>query len=101
GIRYRNVTGVQSCALPIYSFSTVFGSMLAELGDQEPRLCAITAAMKYGTGLNFFKHAHEDRFFDVGMAEEHAVSFAAGLASQGRTEECRVGDEGGKGREGE
>ena len=39
--------------------------------------------MKYGTGLNFFKHAHPERFFDVGMAEEHAVSFSAGLASQG------------------
>ncbi len=68
---------------PKDSFSTTFGSTLAELGNTEPRLCAITAAMKYGTGLNFFKHAHEDRFFDVGMAEEHAVSFAAGLASQG------------------
>lgn len=68
---------------PKDSFSTIFGSALAALGDEEPRLCAITAAMKYGTGLNFFKHAHEERFFDVGMAEEHAVSFAAGLASQG------------------
>ncbi len=68
---------------PKDSFSTTFGSTLAELGNVEPRLCAITAAMKYGTGLNFFKHAHADRFFDVGMAEEHAVSFAAGLASQG------------------
>lgn len=68
---------------PKDSFSTTFGSTLAELGNDEPRLCAITAAMKYGTGLNFFKHAHIDRFFDVGMAEEHAVSFAAGLASQG------------------
>lgn len=68
---------------PKDSFSTTFGSTLAELGKEEPRLCAITAAMKYGTGLNFFKHAHPDRFFDVGMAEEHAVSFAAGLASQG------------------
>lgn len=68
---------------PKDSFSTTFGSTLAELGNVEPRLCAITAAMKYGTGLNFFKHAHVDHFFDVGMAEEHAVSFAAGLASQG------------------
>ena len=68
---------------PKDSFSTTFGLTLAELGNEEPRLCAITAAMKYGTGLNFFKHAHTDRFFDVGMAEEHAVSFAAGLASQG------------------
>lgn len=68
---------------PKDSFSTTFGSALAELGGQEKRLCAITAAMKYGTGLNFFKHAHPERFFDVGMAEEHAVSFSAGLASQG------------------
>ena len=68
---------------PKDSFSTIFGSTLAELGREEPRLCAITAAMKYGTGLNFFKHAHPDRFFDVGMAEEHAVSFSAGLVSQG------------------
>lgn len=68
---------------PKDSFSTIFGTTLAELGSGEPRLCAITAAMKYGTGLNFFKHDHPDRFFDVGMAEEHAVSFSAGLASQG------------------
>ena len=68
---------------PKDSFSTVFGSTLAEIGDDVPELCAITAAMKYGTGLNFFKHRHKERFYDVGMAEEHAVSFAAGLASQG------------------
>ena len=68
---------------PKDSFSTVFGSTLAEIGDDVPELCAITAAMKYGTGLNFFKHRHPGRFFDVGMAEEHAVTFAAGLASQG------------------
>lgn len=68
---------------PKDSFSTIFGTTLAGLGSGEPRLCAITAAMKYGTGLNFFKHDHPDRFFDVGMAEEHAVSFSAGLASQG------------------
>ena len=68
---------------PKDSFSSTFGCALADLGDDEPRLCGITAAMKYGTGLNFFKHRHPARFFDVGMAEEHAVSFAAGLASQG------------------
>ena len=52
-------------------------------GTQNPKLCAITAAMKYGTGLQFFAHRHPQRFFDVGMAEQHAVTFAAGLASQG------------------
>ena len=68
---------------PNDSFSTCFGTTLAQLGEKEKRLCAISAAMKYGTGLNFFKKAHPDRFFDVGMAEEHAVTFAGGLASQG------------------
>lgn len=68
---------------PSDSFSTRFGKRLAELGDDRKDVCAITAAMKYGTGLQFFKHAHESRFFDVGMAEQHAVTFAAGLATQG------------------
>ncbi len=70
-------------AAPQNSFSTVFGQQLAELGEANPCICAITAAMKYGTGLQYFKKAHPDRFFDVGMAEEHAVTFASGLASQG------------------
>lgn len=68
---------------PKDSFSNRFGTRLAELGADVPNLCAITAAMKYGTGLNFFYHNIPERFFDVGMAEEHAVTFAAGLASQG------------------
>lgn len=68
---------------PKDSFSNRFGSRLAELGDVNHSLCAITAAMKYGTGLQFFKHRHPAHFFDVGMAEQHAVTFAAGLASQG------------------
>ena len=68
---------------PSDSFSSTFGQTLAALGDADDRMVAITAAMKYGTGLNFFKHSHPDRFFDVGMAEEHAVTFAGGLASQG------------------
>ena len=49
----------------------------------EPRLCAVTAAMKYGTGLQFFKARYPILFCDVGMAEEHAVTFCGGLASQG------------------
>ena len=68
---------------PKDSFSTRFGTRLAELGADVPNLCAITAAMKYGTGLNFFYHNIPERFFYVDMAEEHAVTFAAGLASQG------------------
>ncbi len=68
---------------PKDSFSSTFGCALADLGDDEPRLCGITAAMKYGTGLNFFKHRHPGRFFDVGMAEEHAVTFAAAWPARG------------------
>ena len=67
------------------SFSTVFGKALCEAAAADRKLCAVTAAMKYGTGLQFFGHAFRERFFDVGMAEQHAVTFAAGLASQGMT----------------
>ena len=68
---------------PKESFSTVFGKALVKEGADTQNLCAITAAMKYGTGLQFFYHSYPERFFDVGMAEQHAVTFAAGLASQG------------------
>ena len=68
---------------PAESFSNAFGRTLSAAGNTDKTLCAITAAMKYGTGLQFFSHAHPERFFDVGMAEQHAVTFAAGLASKG------------------
>ncbi len=68
---------------PKDSFSTIFGKELVKLGAKEPRLCGITAAMKYGTGLQYFKKAYPDRFFDVGMAEGHAISFAVGMAETG------------------
>lgn len=68
---------------PDSSFSTMFGRRLALLGDEDENLCAITAAMKYGTGLQYFYKRHQNRFFDVGMAEQHAVTFAAGLAAAG------------------
>lgn len=67
------------------SYSTVFGKELVKLADKDEKLCAITAAMKYGTGLQFFHFKHPDRFFDVGIAEQHAVTFAGGLASMGMT----------------
>ena len=68
---------------PKESFSNIFGTQLNELARDNKSICAITAAMKYGTGLQFFYHGHPRRFFDVGMAEQHAVTFAAGLAKQG------------------
>lgn len=65
------------------SFSGEFGSTLCELACEDRRLCAVTAAMKYATGLDSFAKRFPARFFDVGIAEEHAVTFCAGLASAG------------------
>lgn len=65
------------------SFVDVFGSELIKEAASDKRICAITAAMKYGTGLHLFSKSFPERFFDVGIAEEHAVTFAAGLASMG------------------
>lgn len=67
---------------PKESFSTQFGHALVQYAEKDTRICAITAAMKYGTGLQFFYHAYPNRFFDVGMAEQTAVSLAAGLSTQ-------------------
>ena len=65
------------------SFSTIFGKELVELAKKDSRVFAVTAAMKYGTGLQYFAKEFPDRFFDVGIAEEHAVTFCGGLASMG------------------
>ncbi len=64
-------------------YSSVFGKELARLAKKHSQICAITAAMKYGTGLQYFEAEAAERFFDVGIAEQHAVTFAAGLASTG------------------
>ena len=66
------------------SYSTAFGKELVALGEQDDRICAITAAMKYGTGLQYFCKRFPERFYDVGIAEQHAVTFAGGLASMGQ-----------------
>ena len=65
------------------SFSEAFGSELVTLAQSDSRICAITAAMPGGTGLLGFKQTFPERLFDVGIAEEHAVSMAGGLAKQG------------------
>ncbi|HET7566290.1 MAG TPA: 1-deoxy-D-xylulose-5-phosphate synthase [Gemmatimonadaceae bacterium] len=70
-----------STANPAYT--KVFGTGLAQLGAERKDLVAITAAMPTGTGTDAFAKAHPDRFFDVGIAEGHAVTFAAGLATRG------------------
>jgi 1-deoxy-D-xylulose-5-phosphate synthase len=65
------------------SYSEVFGKALVEIGKTRPEVVAITAAMRDGTGLVEFSREFPDRFFDVGIAESHAVTFAAGLAHKG------------------
>ena len=65
------------------SYTDVFSQIMCELGEKEPKLVAMTAAMKGGTGLAEFQEKYSERFFDVGIAEEHAVTFAAGLAAAG------------------
>ena len=65
------------------TYTEVFGEAMVRLGEREPRLVAVTAAMEEGTGLAKFAERFPDRFFDVGMAESHAATFAAGLAIAG------------------
>ena len=65
------------------SFSSVFGECLCEAARKDKAVCAITAAMSIGTGLQNFEKTFGNRFFDVGIAEEHAVTFASGLSKQG------------------
>ena len=64
-------------------FSEIMGESLTQMAASDKRICAITAAMCDGTGLCGFKETHKERFFDVGIAEEHALTFAAGLAANG------------------
>lgn len=72
------------------SFSFVFGNKLRELARNDSRICAITAAMQSGTGLDKFSEEFPNRFFDVGIAEEHAVTMAAGMASRGMRPVCAI-----------
>ena len=65
------------------TYTDVFGKVMCDLAAKDPRIVAITAAMSDGTGLSEFAHRYKKRFFDVGIAEEHAVTFAAGLAAGG------------------
>ncbi|MDD2500639.1 MAG: 1-deoxy-D-xylulose-5-phosphate synthase [Geobacter sp.] len=76
-------TGKAPAKSSTVSYTEVFGRTLVDLAMEDPKVVAITAAMPDGTGLNFFSDALPDRFFDVGIAEQHGVCFAAGLAADG------------------
>ena len=72
------------------AYQNVFGETLAKLAETDPKICAITAAMPGGTGVDKFSASHPERSFDVGIAEQHAVTFAAGLAAQGMRPFCAI-----------
>ena len=66
------------------SYSDVFGKELVHLAQQDVRICAITAAMEHGTGLHHFARKYPNRYYDVGIAEQHAVTYSAALAAAGQ-----------------
>lgn len=76
-------SGVVTSDTSVPTYSEVFGRTLTELARGDSRIVAVSAAMREGTGLDIFADSYPDRFYDVGIAEPHAVTFAAGLASQG------------------
>lgn len=76
-------TGIPSHPRTIANYTDIFSTVMCKLGQRDERVVAITAAMPDGTGLKRFRNMFPERFFDVGIAEEHAVTFAAGLAAGG------------------
>ncbi len=89
--KFDVITGQQAkAAAGPPSYQNVFGETLARLANSDARICAITAAMPSGTGVDKFAQAHPARSFDVGIAEQHAVTFAAGLAAQGMRPFCAI-----------
>ncbi len=82
--KFDQSTGVQHKTVAEFpSYSKIFGTRLAELAKKDEKILAITAAMPSGTGLDVFAKIHPKKMFDVGIAEQHAVTFAAGLATEG------------------
>jgi 1-deoxy-D-xylulose-5-phosphate synthase len=89
--KFDVITGEQTKSAPgAPAYQNVFGETLAKLADSDKRICAITAAMPSGTGVDKFTARHPERAFDVGIAEQHAVTFAAGLAAQGMRPFCAI-----------
>lgn len=89
--KFDVITGAQAKAPPgPPAYTKVFADALIAEGERDPSVCAITAAMPSGTGLDKFQAMFPDRTFDVGIAEQHAVTFAAGLAAQGMRPFCAI-----------
>lgn len=76
-------TGIPTKPRTVANYTDIFSTVMTKIGARDEKVVAITAAMPDGTGLKRFRNLYPDRFFDVGIAEEHAVTFAAGLAAGG------------------
>ncbi len=83
-------TGVVTKGVGPQSYTSIFGETLIKMAEKDERVVAISAAMLDGTGLKKFAEQFPERFFDVGIAEQHAVTFAAGLAAQGMKPVCAI-----------
>ncbi len=92
GVQNFNVVTGEQVKAPAKApaYQNVFGETLAKLADTDDKIVAITAAMPGGTGVDKFAQKHPERSFDVGIAEQHAVTFAAGLAAQGMRPFCAI-----------
>ncbi|MEN9873270.1 MAG: hypothetical protein RL186_167, partial [Pseudomonadota bacterium] len=90
-VKFNVITGEQAKSQPnAKSYTRVFADALVKLGAQDDKIVAITAAMPSGTGLDVFGKAFPARTYDVGIAEQHAVTFAAGLAADGMKPFCAI-----------
>src|SRR5690606_10959351 len=90
-VPYDITTGTfASAPAPAVSFTQAFADALIEEAQSDDRIVAITAGMPTGTGLSEFERHFPERFYDVGICEQHAVTFAAGLATQGLRPVCAI-----------
>ncbi|TNC04171.1 1-deoxy-D-xylulose-5-phosphate synthase, partial [Methylobacterium terricola] len=90
-VKFDVISGKQTKAKPnAPAYTRVFGESLIKAADADEKVVAITAAMPSGTGVDLFSKAHPERTFDVGIAEQHAVTFAAGLATEGFKPFCAI-----------
>ena len=89
--KFNVVTGEQSKSIPnAPTYTNIFGNQLVKHANNDDKIVGITAAMPGGTGMNIFAKSFPERMFDVGIAEQHAVTFAAGLAAEGYKPFCAI-----------
>jgi len=83
--KFDPAVGIQkSTTAPKVTFTQVFGQWLCDMAEHDPRLNGVTPAMREGSGMVEFERRFPTRYFDVGIAEQHAVTFAAGMACEGQ-----------------